>query len=95
MEKEEIQDGFFIMKWRNFVVMLGSIIIGTNTFTGFIFNQQQNTQQISYNKERSDRKIERQMEDFKTMLETSRLEEQIRERDKEIKELNRKLHEKR
>ena len=54
---KETQEGMFVMKWRNFAVMLGSIIIGTNTFTGLIFNQEQNTLQIEYNKERADRKL--------------------------------------
>lgn len=55
-EVKETSEGMFVMKWRNFVVMLGSLIIGTNTFTGLIFNQEQNTLQIEYNKERADRK---------------------------------------
>jgi len=57
LETEETGEKMFVMKWRNFVVMLASLIIGTNTFTGLIFNQDKNTEDIEYNKTRADRKL--------------------------------------
>jgi len=58
--------------------MLFSLIVGTNTGTGLIFNQEQNTIQIEYNKERSDRKL-------KSAIEKSKLEVTIETLEKELK----------
>ncbi len=77
MEKTT-DEHIFSMKYRNFVLMLFSLIVGTNTGTGLIFNQEQNTIQIEYNKERSDRKL-------KSAIEKSKLEVTIETLEKELK----------
>ena len=57
--------------------MLLSLIIGTNTGTGLIFNLEQNTQQIEYNKERSDRKLKSAIEKAKLELRIETLEKEL------------------
>ena len=79
MEKDKTTDEhIFSMRYRNFVLMLFSIVVGTNTGTGLIFNQEQNTEQIEYNKERADRKI-------KSAIEKAKLELRIETLNKELK----------
>lgn len=78
MDSEETGEKMFVMKWRNFVVMLGSLIVGTNTFTGLIFNQDQNTLQIKYNKERADRKLENTIEFERLLDEKQDLEKELK-----------------
>ena len=68
----------FSMKYRNFVLMLFSLVVGTNTGTGLIFNQEQNTLKIEYNNERHDRKI-------KSAIEKAKLELRIETLEKELK----------
>lgn len=57
--------------------MLFSLIVGTNTGTGLIFNQEQNTQQIEYNKDRSDRKLKSAIEKAKLELRIETLEKEL------------------
>jgi hypothetical protein len=78
MEKKTTDEHIFSMKYRNFVLMLFSLIVGTNTGTGLIFNQEQNTMQIEYNKDRSDRKL-------KSAIEKAKLELRIETLEKELK----------
>lgn len=78
MESKTTDEHIFSMKYRNFVLMLFSLVVGTNTGTGLIFNQEQNTIQIEYNKERSDRKL-------KSAIEKAKLELQIETLEKELK----------
>lgn len=77
MEDKTTDEHIFSMKYRNFVLMLFSLIVGTNTGTGLIFNQEQNTIQIEYNKDRSDRKL-------KSAIEKSKLEATIAILEKEL-----------
>ena len=77
MEEKTTDEHIFSMKYRNFVLMLFSLVVGTNTGTGLIFNQEQNTIQIEYNKERSDRKL-------KSAIEKSKLEATIETLEKEL-----------
>ena len=77
MEDKTTDEHIFSMKYRNFVLMLFSLVVGTNTGTGLIFNQEQNTIQIEYNKERSDRKL-------KTAIEKAKLELRIETLEKEL-----------
>ena len=85
--KKETQEGFFIMKWKNFVVMMTSIVVGTNTTTGLIFNQEQNTLQIDYNIKRANRMRDNERERNAFILKIDNLEEKVRERNKELKDL--------
>ena len=85
--KKETQEGFFIMKWKNFVVMMTSIVVGTNTTTGLIFNQEQNTLQIEYNIKRANRMRDNERERNAFILKIDNLEEKVRERNKELKDL--------
>ena len=77
MEEKTTDEHIFSMKYRNFVLMLFSLIVGTNTGTGLIFNQEQNTQQIEYNKDRSDRKLESAIEKAKLELRIETLEKEL------------------
>lgn len=77
MEEKTTDEHVFSMKYRNFVLMLFSLIVGTNTGTGLIFNQEQNTIQIKYNKDRSDRKIKSAIEKAKLELRIETLEKQL------------------
>lgn len=86
IDSEETGEKLFVMKWRNFVVMLASLIIGTNTFTGLIFNQDRNTEEIGYNKERSDRKL-------KNSIKYERLLDDKEDLEKELKYCKNKHHE--
>ena len=78
-EEKTTDEHIFSMRYRNFVLMLFSIVVGTNTGTGLIFNQEQNTLRIvkdaeiellrdEYNKERSDKKDQRVLEDAKAFV---------------------------
>ena len=78
MEKKTTDEHIFSMKYRNFVLMLFSLIVGTNTGTGLIFNQEQNTMQIEYNKERSDRKLSAAIEKAKLELTIETLEKELK-----------------
>ena len=73
---KEIQEGLFVMKWRNFIPMMFGIIVGTNTFSIFYQKQQRNTEQIAYERKRSDRITERNMKEAKAfyLLETLKKE---------------------
>ena len=79
MEKDKTTDEhIFSMRYRNFVLMLFSIVVGTNTGTGLIFNQEQNTIQIEYNKERADRKINSAIEKAKLELRIETLTKELK-----------------
>jgi hypothetical protein len=77
MDDKTTDEHIFSMKYRNFVLMLFSLIIGTNTGTGLIFNQEQNTIQIEYNKERSDRKLKSAITKAKLELTIETLEKEL------------------
>ncbi|MGB0896874.1 MAG: hypothetical protein ACPGRW_06100 [Flavobacteriaceae bacterium] len=64
-EPQEIQEGLFVMKWRNFLPMMFGIIVGTNTFSVFYQKQQQNTLQIEYERDRVDRINKRNLQEAK------------------------------
>lgn len=78
-EPEEIQEGLFIMKWRNFIPMMITIIVGTNTTSIFYQKQQHNTEQIEYNKQRSDRIAKRHFEDAKIYFEIEQLKRELKD----------------
>ena len=79
MEEDKTTDEhIFSMKYRNFVLMLFSLVVGTNTGTGLIFNQEQNTMQIEYNKERSDRKLSAAIDKAKLELTIETLEKELK-----------------
>lgn len=86
MALKETQEGLFVMKWKNFITMMISVIVGTNTVTSLIFKQDMSIEQITYNKERTDRKIKNERERNAFILKINNLEEKVRERDKTIKE---------
>lgn len=78
-QPEEIQEGLFVMKWRNFIPMMFSVIIGTNTFSIFYQKQQQNTLQIEYNKDRSDRIAKRHLDEAKYYFEMATLKKELKD----------------
>ena len=62
---ETTDEGLFVMKYRNFIPLIISIIITTNTASIFYQKQVQNTHNIQYNKERNDRIAERKLQEAK------------------------------
>ena len=52
--------------------------IRLHTFTGLIFNQEQNTLSIKYNKERADRKLDNTLEKERLVYEIKDLEHELR-----------------
>jgi hypothetical protein len=76
---KETQDGFFIMRYKAFVPMMIAIIMGTNTASIFYQKQSHNTEQIEYNKKRSDRIAERKLQEAKLYHDIERLKEKLEE----------------
>lgn len=76
-EPKEIQEGLFVMKWRNFIPMMVAIIVSTNTASIFYQKQQHNTEQIEYNKERSDRIAKRHAEELKIIMKIEHLQQKL------------------
>ena len=64
-DPKETQEGLFVMKWRNFLPLIISMILGTNAASIFYQTQNNNINQIEYNKKRSDRIAERNIEELK------------------------------
>ena len=80
MDKLETTDeGLFVMKWRNFLPLMISIIITTNTASIFYQKQQRNTANIEYNKERADRIAQRQLDEAKKHFELENLKIELLE----------------
>ena len=77
-DKTTTDEHIFSMRYRNFVLMLLSLVIGTNTGTGLIFTQDKNTDQIEYNKDRSDRKLKSAIEKAKLELTIETLEKELK-----------------
>ena len=74
MDKLKTTDeGLFVMKWRNFLPLMISIIITTNTASIFYQKQQRNSANIEYNKERADRIAQRQLDEAKKHFELENL----------------------
>lgn len=78
-EPKEIQEGLFVMKWRNFIPMMVAIIVSTNTASIFYQKQQHNTEQIQYNKERSDRIAKRHSDELKIVMEIEHLKQRLQD----------------
>jgi len=76
---KETQEGLFIMKWRNFIPMMISVIIGTNTASIFYQKQQRHEEQISYNKERADRVAERKANEAKEYHDIQILKQRLKD----------------
>jgi hypothetical protein len=72
-------EGLFVMKWRNFLPLMISIIITTNTASIFYQKQQRNTANIEYNKERADRIATRQLDEAKAHFELENLKTELLE----------------
>jgi hypothetical protein len=80
MEKpKEIQEGLFVMKWRTFIPMMFSIIISTNAASLFHATQQHNTEQIAYNKDRSDRVAKRHLDEAKYYFEMNQIKQELKD----------------
>tara|TARA_R100001086_G_scaffold242402_2_gene170085 strand:+ start:2550 stop:2804 length:255 start_codon:yes stop_codon:yes gene_type:complete len=80
---KETQEGMFIMKWRNFIPMMISVIIGTNSFSIIYQNIKQNELEIQYNKERADRIAERKAEESKDYHDLQILKQRLKDCEKE------------
>lgn len=78
-DKKTTDQAIFSMPLKTFIPMMVGIILTTNTATGLLFNQKENTEQIEYNNKRSDRKL-------KAAIELSSLEHSLRDCEKELKE---------
>jgi len=76
---KETQEGLFIMKWRNFIPMMISVIIGTNTASIFYQKQQRHEEQIAYNKERADRIAERKANEAKEYHDIQILKQRLKD----------------
>ena len=72
MIDETTDEKVFSMKWKAFLPLVFGVIITTNTATGLIFNQNRNTEDIEYNKNRADRRLE-------TAIELSELKQELKE----------------
>ena len=75
-----------ILTWAKVLPMVAGLLLGTNTVTGLIFNQERNTEDIKYNMERADRKDKAQMEKTKQLLYISELKAEILHLQHELKE---------
>lgn len=75
-------------KWGNktLLSMFGVLIIGTNAFNAYIHQQENNTMQIQYEKERSDKKDERVEEKAKQMILENNYVLEIARLNRELKE---------
>jgi len=80
MDKPETTDeGLFVMKYRNFIPLIISIIITTNTASIFYQKQTHNTENIKYNKERSDRIADRKLQEAKDHYAIEVLKQELKE----------------
>lgn len=84
MEKE-IQDTMVQMKLRSLVTLVGAAVLITNSFNIIYSKVLRNEEERAYERERADRKFKNERERDAFILRIHTLEEQVRERDKEIK----------
>ena len=77
-DPKETQEGLFVMKWRNFLPLIISIVLGTNTASIFYQKQSQNIDLIEYNKKRSDRIAERNVEEIKKHILITNLKKELK-----------------
>lgn len=78
-EPREIQEGLFVMKWRNFLPMVIAMLLGTNTVSIFYQKQQRNTEQIHYERERVDRINKRNLQEAKDHYLLEQLKRDLKE----------------
>jgi len=76
---KETQEGYFIMKWRGFIPLMVSVVLGTNTVSIFYQKQSHNTEQIEYNKKRSDRISERKLQEAKLYYDIEQLKQKLKD----------------
>ncbi len=76
---KETQEGYLIMRWKVFIPMMFAIITGTNTASIFYQKQSHNTEQIEYNKQRSDRISERKLKEAKLYHDIELLKRDLKE----------------
>jgi len=76
---KETSEGMFTMKWRNFIPLIISIVIGTNSMSIIYQNIIRNEQQIKYNKERADRISSRQLEEAKLYHDIQVLKQELKQ----------------
>ena len=73
--------------WGNKTLLsvFAGIVIGTNAFNAYIHQQEQNTLQIEYDKERSDKKDERVLEQARNAIKENNYKLEIERLERECK----------
>lgn len=66
-----------VLTWKVFIPLLISALIVSNTATGFIFKIEQNEVNQVYERQRTDRKLKAQAEEFKQLLYIAELESEV------------------
>lgn len=84
-DPKETQEGYFVMKWRSFIPLMVSVVLGTNTVSIFYQKQSHNTEQIEYNKKRSDRIAERKLHEAKLYHDIETLKQKLKDCNDESK----------
>lgn len=74
---ETTDEKIFSMKWKNFLPMVGFIIISTNTVSIIVNNQMENTRQIEYNNNANKRRIKNQAKELEFKMKIHELEEKL------------------
>ncbi len=70
-------EAIFSMRYKAFLPLLLGVIITTNTATGLIFNQNENTEQIDYNEEATKRRIKNAIQELEYQIEIKDLKKEL------------------
>ena len=85
MEKTT-DDTIIRLKYRVFIPVVIAIVVATNTVTSLILNIGDTASQVTYDKERSDRKDKSTLEDSKTYTDIQFYKLEIKELKQELKD---------
>ncbi len=74
------------LTWKTVVPVVISLLFFSNIVTGLIFNQEQNTEQIAYDNEKTTRKLKNQLKATEQLIYISELNMRIIRLEEHLKE---------
>jgi len=75
-----------VLTWKTVVPVVFGLLIISNTVTGLIFTQEQNTEQITYDDKKNTRKLNNQLDKVRQLIYISELKMKIIRLEEHLKE---------
>lgn len=86
MNEQTTDEGMLKLRWRLAVPIIISLLIGSNGFTAYSYQIDENAKDVAYNEEKTARKLKNQLEKVEQLIYISELKAEIIHLKHELKE---------